>query len=331
MVELSPLRQLRMGQLPKMVSWYDPRLLARIGVRTIISSVFGQYADQRLMQAVTDPAEDKDLVARYDYRDPNAAEPHKCVACDETGALLDRLHRRRRRRLRATYTMAYLLAQDSLDIRGAGKLRHGEILIMGGDQCYPQATREEYKERLLQPFNWAYSVREPRSQAVRHPRQSRLVRRPQRLRRPVLLLARQALQRQRQRHRRLAVPAASQLLGAPPALQLVDLGRRHPVLEVPRHRPGQLFRDAWREQMGPQDNLIICLAEPSWMLADLQGEDDGGELLQDHDHCPRSAARASSPSSPATGTTTTATTPTSSTCTSSRPAAAAPSCIPPTC
>src|SRR6188474_3077916 len=85
MVELSPLRQLRMGQLPKMVSWYDPRLLARIGVRTIISSVFGQYADQRLMQAVTDPAEDKDLVARYDYRDPNAGEPHKCVACDDTG------------------------------------------------------------------------------------------------------------------------------------------------------------------------------------------------------------------------------------------------------
>ena len=28
------------------------------------------------------------------------------------------------------------------------------------------------------------------------------------------------------------------------------------------------------EQMGPKDNLIICLAEPSWMLADLQGQDD---------------------------------------------------------
>ena len=100
MVELSPLRQLRMGQLPKMVSWYDPRLLARIGVRTIVSSVFGQYADQRLMQAVTDPAEDKDLVARYDYRDPNAGEPHKCVAVRRDRRLLDRLHRRRRRRLR---------------------------------------------------------------------------------------------------------------------------------------------------------------------------------------------------------------------------------------
>src|SRR6476646_4685977 len=84
MVELSPLRQLRMGQLPKMVSWYDPRLLARIGVRTIISSVFGQYADQRLIQAVTDPCDDKDLATRYDYCDPNVHD--RCIAADENGA-----------------------------------------------------------------------------------------------------------------------------------------------------------------------------------------------------------------------------------------------------
>src|SRR5436305_14229148 len=86
MVELSPLRQLRMGQLPKMVSWYDPRLLARIGVRTIISSVFGQYADQRLIQAVTDPCDDKDLCNRYDYSDPNASAPHRRIAGAETRA-----------------------------------------------------------------------------------------------------------------------------------------------------------------------------------------------------------------------------------------------------
>ena len=113
------------------------------------------------MQAVTDPAEDKDLVARYDYRDPNADEPHKCVACDETGAFWIDYIADVGDGFEATYTMAYLLAQDSLDIRGAGNLRHGEVLIMGGDQCYPQATREEYKERLLQPFNWAYSVPRP--------------------------------------------------------------------------------------------------------------------------------------------------------------------------
>ena len=100
MVELSPLRQLRMGQLPKMVSWYDPRLLARIGVRTIISSVFGQYADQRLIQAVTDPCDDKDLC------DPLRLQRSQCRRSEPAHRrrrerrLLDRLRCRRRRRLR---------------------------------------------------------------------------------------------------------------------------------------------------------------------------------------------------------------------------------------
>src|SRR5262249_57836982 len=88
MVELSPLRQLRLGQLPKMVSWYDPRLLARIGVRTIISSVFGPYADQRLIQAVTHPCDDQELCTRYDYSDPPAANPAPHIAADQTGAYL---------------------------------------------------------------------------------------------------------------------------------------------------------------------------------------------------------------------------------------------------
>src|SRR5262245_62508988 len=86
-MELSPLRQLRKGRLPKMVSWYDPRLLARVGVRTIVSSVFGQYADQRLMQAVTDPVGDAELARRYDYRDgAAAADPRHHISADETGA-----------------------------------------------------------------------------------------------------------------------------------------------------------------------------------------------------------------------------------------------------
>ena len=134
-MELSPQRQLRKGQLPKMVSWYDPRLLARIGVHTIVSSVFGQYADQRLMQAVTDPAADQDLVALYDYSDPNAGEPHKCLACDDSGAFWIDYIADVGDGFDCTYTMAYLLGQDSLDVRGAGNLRHGEVLIMGGDLC----------------------------------------------------------------------------------------------------------------------------------------------------------------------------------------------------
>ncbi len=171
-------------------------------------------------------------------------------------------------------------------MRGAGKLRHGEILILGGDQCYPQATREEYKKRLLQPFDWAFDTRQPDAQAVRHPRQSRLVRRAQRLRQPVLLLARQALRGQGQCDRRLAVPAAPQLLGAPPAPQLVDLGRRHPVLEVPRHRAGQLLRGhgaadgAGRQSHHLPGRAVLDDRRPA-------GPGRGGELLQDHLDRPR--------------------------------------------
>ena len=56
----SAMQRLIDGSLPKMVRWYDPRLLARVWVRTIVSSVFGQYADQRLIQAATDLTRGRD-------------------------------------------------------------------------------------------------------------------------------------------------------------------------------------------------------------------------------------------------------------------------------
>ena len=279
MVELSPLRQLRMGQLPKMVSWYDPRLLARIGVRTIISSVFGQYADQRLIQAVTDPCDDKDLCTRYDYSDPNAADPNRRIAADENGAFWIDYVADVGDGFESTYAIAYLLAQDNLDVRQAGRLRHGEILIMGGDQCYPQATREEYKKKLLTPYNWAFTVKNPGPQAVRASRQPRLVRRPQLLRQPVLRGARQELQGQRDR--RLAVPAAPQLLGHQASVQLVDLGRRHPVLEVPRRQPGQLLRDGGRAD-GAAGQPHRLPGGALLAAGGLHRRGRGGELLQDH-------------------------------------------------
>ena len=272
MVELSPLRQLRMGQLPQMVRWYDPRLLARIGVRTIVSSVFGQYADQRLMQAVTDPAEDKDLVARYDYRDPNASEPHKCLACDESGAFWIDYIADVGDGFEATYTMAYLLAQDSLDIRGAGNLRHGEVLIMGGDQCYPQATREEYKERLLQPFNWAYSVPRPDRKLFAIPGNHDWYDGLNAFD-GLFCSSRDKLSNARgnviggwqcQQHRSywaLRLPYNWWIWGAD-----IQFSKYLDTSQVN-------YFERVAEQMGPKDNLIICLAEPSWMLADLQGED----------------------------------------------------------
>jgi len=40
--------------LPGMVRWYSPSHLISTGWRSIVSELFGQYADQRIMQATID-------------------------------------------------------------------------------------------------------------------------------------------------------------------------------------------------------------------------------------------------------------------------------------
>ena len=146
---------LKARKLPQMVDWVDPELLAKIGVRTVISGTMGQYADQRLMQAATDRAEEKDLIARYDYRKSGSG-----IWVDYISDLGDGFE--------ATYAMAYLVAQDSLSLaapRGVDALptlQAGEILVMGGDQAYPQSSAQEYKERLQNPYDWAFTTKEPK-------------------------------------------------------------------------------------------------------------------------------------------------------------------------
>ncbi len=147
------LTQLSAGKFPQMVDWLDPVMLAQIGMRTIVSSTLGQYADQRLMQAATDKADEAALIARYNFAEgPDAIAPG-AVWVDYISDLGDGFE--------ATFAMASLLAPDSLNVKGAvTPLPAGKILIMGGDQAYPQSSAQEYKDRLIDPYNWAYPLRE---------------------------------------------------------------------------------------------------------------------------------------------------------------------------
>ena len=272
-MEMNPLRQLRAGRLPQMVSWYDPRLLARVGIRTIVSSVFGQYADQRLMQAVTDPCDDQELCRRYDYSNPATDHPQHHLALNSSGALWVDYVADVGDGFDATYTTAYLLAQDSLDVRGAGKLRHGEILIMGGDQCYPQATREDYKKRLLQPFNWAFSVREPSRKLFAIPGNHDWYDGLNSFD-SLFCSSRDRLSDakgnviggwQCQQHRSywaLRLPYNWWIWGAD-----IQFSKYLDTAQVS-------YFEAMAKQIAPGDNLIICLAEPSWMIAELHGLDE---------------------------------------------------------
>ncbi|MCB1507073.1 MAG: metallophosphoesterase [Hyphomicrobiaceae bacterium] len=159
---------LRQKKLPQMVDWFDPGLLVKIGIRDIISGTIGQYADQRLMQAASDQvASENELVARYDYSDPYTTHHNKRLNTDHQGRVWVDYIADLGDGFEATYAMAYLMASERLAVEGSHsgwpdiELPAGQILVMGGDQAYPQATTQEYQERLVNPYTWAFSTDVP--------------------------------------------------------------------------------------------------------------------------------------------------------------------------
>lgn len=271
----SPFDQLRDNELPPMVRWYDPRLLARVGVRTMVSSVFGQYADQRLIQAATDQTADSDLLKRYDFTDPNAVtwqnrifvEPSsQAYWVDYIADVGDGFE--------STYTLAYLLAQEQLTPTGATEpLRHGDVLIMGGDQCYPQATREDYKKRLQTPYEWALDV--PRAERKlfaipgNHDWYDGLASFDS-----LFCASRDKLSNglgtriggwqclQHRSYWALRMPHRWWIWGTD-----IQFSKYLDVSQV------NYFRSV-AAQMNEGDKLIICMAQPNWLMADFAGADD---------------------------------------------------------
>ncbi len=155
------IERLRAGELPQMVDWFDPQLLAKVGVRSVLSATIGSYTDQRLIQAATDPATEDELKVRYDYS--GAGKPSDGLAPDASGAVWVDYIADLGDGFEPTFTMAYLLAQDSLKVDGApGELPAGGLLIMGGDQVYPDATKQEYQDRLRDPYDWAFTTDKPK-------------------------------------------------------------------------------------------------------------------------------------------------------------------------
>ena len=119
-----------------MVNWYDPNQLASTGLKTVVSSVFGNFSDRREMQAALDP----DL-GYFDYSDRDD------IWIDFISDLGDGFN--------PTYTMAHLLAKDYLEVKGE-KIMRGKILVMGGDEVYPTPEMHEYRNRLQGPYHAAF-------------------------------------------------------------------------------------------------------------------------------------------------------------------------------
>lgn len=120
------------------VDWYNPAQLAKTGIKTLLSGIFGTYLDKREIQAAL---KREGEIPFYDFSDRSS------LTVDYVADLGDGFD--------ATFSIATMLAQDNLESNG-DKTKRGDVLIMGGDQVYPTASREEYANRLQGPYEAAF-------------------------------------------------------------------------------------------------------------------------------------------------------------------------------
>jgi hypothetical protein len=134
-----------------MVGWYNPSQLARTGVKTVVSALFGERADFRAMEALSQRPVEHDCAAGQgdawvDY-------------VSDTGD-----------GFAATYAVASLLGRPAVEVAVEGATRalpRGRVLIMGGDEVYPTPSPEAYAQRLVGPYASALPFEEGAADAER--------------------------------------------------------------------------------------------------------------------------------------------------------------------
>lgn len=126
-----------------MVRWLHPGMLIRTGLDALVAAVFGARADHRLIEAVVRPQP-----PYFDYSEESPDEDFWLDYVADTGDGWN-----------STYAVARLMALPSLEVKDPDNQPHmlerGRILVLGGDQVYPGASRDTYEERLVLPYEEA--------------------------------------------------------------------------------------------------------------------------------------------------------------------------------
>ncbi|MEH2609623.1 metallophosphoesterase [Bradyrhizobium sp. AZCC 1693] len=144
------------GRYPRMAHWFNPILLFKLLVNVILSSIFGSYADRRLMIAALDTPNPQVLLDRAKaFKDTLAKGADDAIWLDFVADLGDGFD--------STYAVASLLAKESLQLAGQ-TLPRGQVLIMGGDEVYPKASENAYRYQLRMPYVWAFPDPNPDSE-----------------------------------------------------------------------------------------------------------------------------------------------------------------------
>jgi hypothetical protein len=114
-------------RMQQAVRWLAPRTLITTGAQVVVAELFGSFADKRELQG--------GLKAEL-HRHADTEE----LWLDFVADLGDGFD--------ATYSIASLLAAESLEVAGEPKpLPRGKLLVMGGDEVYPVASTRNYEDK----------------------------------------------------------------------------------------------------------------------------------------------------------------------------------------
>lgn len=140
-----------------MVRWFNPKQLMGTGVKTLFSTLLGAFADKREMMPAMELSRDREEDCKPSEKSScfyeqqfveKGADVDSAFWLDYTADLGDGFN--------PTYTVATQLAAETLSLEGLDEpLPRGRLLVMGGDQVYPTASREEYLNRMKGPYNAA--------------------------------------------------------------------------------------------------------------------------------------------------------------------------------
>jgi hypothetical protein len=146
--------RIRPKYLP-MVGWYDPRQLVPTGIDVAVTTLFGENSDYRLIEALESP---KTVSPDIPPHTPEADFWFDYVADVGDG-------------WNSTYAIATTVAQPELSVSDSADTRHltrrGSLLVFGGDEVYPVASRTLYEDKLVAPYEAALRATQDPSPLVR--------------------------------------------------------------------------------------------------------------------------------------------------------------------
>jgi hypothetical protein len=139
-------------EYPGMVHWFSPIVLLKTVKKVVTSTIFGQYADRRLVHASLDLVEPEKVIEKCcgGVKGICGEKNEQPIWVDYVADLGDGFD--------STYAIAYLIGQKEIQVNNGIKLPRADCLIMGGDQVYPDASQDDYKKRMVRPYEFAFPM-----------------------------------------------------------------------------------------------------------------------------------------------------------------------------